>query len=103
MLELLFPWRKRSLRKPRQIYCQSCDDKGEVVGVIAGMTDGEVTYLTDLFVQEKHRREGRGHALVEKFLSHTEGTTVILLTQQPEFYWRHGFIRTNQAMIRRPE
>ena len=90
MTQLQIPWRKKPLQHPHRIMLASVYRK-KVVGVVIGMTDSEVTYLTDLFVMEKYRGKGRGRELMDRFMEAAKGTTVVLLTQQGPFYKKFGF------------
>lgn len=96
------PWRKGPFRTPVSLTLYSkCN--GHIVGVVRGMTDEEVTYLTDLYIAPRYRRQGRGKALVEQFLSSVKNTTVILLTSEAtEFYRKLGFVERT-AMVWRKE
>lgn len=97
-----FPWRQRPPGKPHGITIKSRSGRN-LVGAVVGMTDGGVTYLTDLFVNESYRGLGVGTWLMREFLRRTGGTTIILLTNgAEEFYRKFGFeLRT--AMVRRPD
>lgn len=102
MIQVELPWRKRPLRPARTISLASVH-RDRPVGVVRGMTDGEVTYLTDLFVMPRYRGHGRGRDLMVRFLEAAKGTTVILLTSTAmEFYAKFGF-EARTALIRRPD
>lgn len=96
-----FPWRKRAIENPKRLSWLSVKDC-RIVGQIVGMTDGEVTYLTDLYVEPDHRGEGRGVDLIRLFLKGAGDTTIILLTNgAEEFYKKFGF-EPRIAMVRKP-
>ena len=85
----------------------SCKDiTGELVGALRFITDrATVTYLCDTIVDEAHRGQGIGTRLMQMFLEHPDvkGTTIVLLTQgAEEFYRKFGFAERT-AMIRRPD
>jgi len=79
---------------------------GQRVGFLRAIRDQAlVTYLCDLFVDEAHRRQGIGTRLMERLLEHPQvrNTTVVLLTQGAEdFYRKFGFVERT-AMVRRPD
>jgi GNAT superfamily N-acetyltransferase len=78
-------------------------DENILVGIVNGMTDGEVTYLTDLYVEPRYQRRGYGTGLMNQFLELAKGTTIVLLTAEAtEFYRRFGFTERT-AMVRRAE
>ena len=92
------PWRKRACERARTL-CILSRDGPTVVGIVNGMTDGEVTYLCDLYVLEKYRGQGRGKELLQQFLKAAEGTTIVLLTSEASgFYEKFGFVR-REAMV----
>ena len=100
-----FPWRKRPIEPPRHIifasHIRDCENQ-VIVGAVVGMTDGEVTYLTDLFVEEQYRGQGRGNELMLKFLEAAEGTTIIVLTTgAEEFYRKFGFTERACMVLRK--
>ena len=78
----------------------------EAVGVARAVTDTlTVTYLCDLFVKEGHRGQGIGTRLMKRVLSddRVSGTTVVLLTQGAEGFYRKFGFEPRQAMVRRPD
>jgi ribosomal protein S18 acetylase RimI-like enzyme len=73
------------------------DDDGELVAAVDGWTWGGTGWVEHLWVEERHRREGHGTALlaaVEKE-ARARGCVQLGLTthsfQAPDFYRRHGF------------
>ena len=102
MNTLRFPWRTRRILTPHPIHVQAKNGLGTVIGEAYGMTDGGVTYLTDMAVDESVRGFGYGRLLMEKFIERAGNTTIILMTDGAEgFYAKFGFIE-RIAMIRRP-
>ena len=82
------------------------DDDGNLTGLIRFLTDhATITYLCDLIVDEVHRRQGIGMALMRRVLEHpdTQGTTVVVITDgAEEFYRKFGFTERT-AMVRRAD
>lgn len=102
MTELQVPWRVKGLGPVKEIRFVITHD-GEAIAMIAGITDGEVTYLTDLVVSAEHRGKQYGTQLMRQFLDAAKGTTIILFTSgAQDFYRKFGFVERT-AMVRRPE
>tara|TARA_R110000868_G_scaffold20654_2_gene87079 strand:- start:72 stop:386 length:315 start_codon:yes stop_codon:yes gene_type:complete len=99
-----FPWRTRKVKHPVAIKLFYEDPQArETMGVILGMTDGGVTYLTDLLVVEKYRGKGIGTLLVEQFIEAAKDTTIVLLTADAnDFYKKFGF-EERAALVRKPK
>lgn len=74
------------------------DDKGEVVGGIAGWTWAGACEVTQLWVDEKMRARGIGKALLDaaELEAKDKGCLIILIKtysfQAPGFYLKQGFI-----------
>lgn len=97
------PWRKTGLPDEADVIRYDAYDDGVLVGVLQALTDGDVVYLTDLYVAETHRRKGVGTRLMEQLLRGWSTATIVLLTTDAtEFYERCGFT-PRTAMIRRPQ
>ncbi len=95
------PWRKKPLQHPTQITMETWDGE-ELIGISNGMTDSEVTYLTDLYVKPGYRGKGFGKDLLTRFLDATKGTTIIVLTAEAGFYEKLGF-KKRECLVRMPE
>ncbi len=94
------PWRKGPLRDPRRILLVGTVES-KTIGMISGMTDGEVTYLTDLYVAPEWRGRGHGTKLMQQFLREAAGTTIVLLTMEAQgFYEKFGFVQ-RVAMVKK--
>lgn len=101
-MSLLFPWRvpwrKKPIEEPSELAFEL-----DAIGFIRGMTDGEVTYLTDLYVMPAQRVKGHGRELIERFIDAAKDTTIVVLTRDAaEFYKKFGF-EERTALIRRPK
>ena len=102
----MIPWRKNGLpEQSESLLLEAKNYKDETIGTLLAMTDGQVTYLTDLYVEPAYRGIGIGSHLMKQFLTdeYAGGTTIILLTTEATgFYEKFGFT-PRQAMVRRPD
>lgn len=73
----------------------ACDERGEAVGFIRITTDyATFSAITDLHVDDQHRKQGVGRALMERALESVVAETICILTTRDagEFYRKFGFI-----------
>ena len=80
------------------------DGKGNLTGLIRFLTDrATITYLCDLIVDESHRRQGIGTKLMQRLLTHpdVQGTTVVVITEGAEKFYRKFGFQERTAMVRR--
>ena len=100
------PWRKGEIPKTAKVISLDYYTKGTTwgipVGIISGISDGEVTYLTDLYVAPGRRGKGIGTDLMKRFLAATKGSTIVVTTgDAAEFYKKFGF-KERTALIHKP-
>lgn len=79
------------------------EDKGEVIGLIRSISDGEVIcYIQDLLVTPARQREGVGRSLVGALMSRTKVRQTVLMTdnevRQKSFYESLGFRLISQEL-----
>ena len=93
---------KRLVEASQRTAVALIDDK--VVGFARAITDGLSNgYLSMVVVNEAHRRQGVGRALVQHIIDRDEAVTWMLSagrSSAPEFFARLGFVASRDAMER---
>ena len=68
------------------------DDKDELLGLCACMSNGMQVYISQLAVVKRLQGQGLGSALIKDVVKHFKNCEIILITQYAKkFYLKNGF------------
>lgn len=84
-------------RRKTERYEFLAEEEGGVIGYVSGITEHKWLYLTDLWVEKSHRRQGLGRQLLKLLERKAEDSGmehIYLWTSgfvNPVFYEKHGY------------